>query len=187
MCSHIQWRAVMADTKRIVVCCDGTWNSPDETSQGVPCPTNVVRMAEAVKSKDKGGVEQKLFYDPGIGSSGGWIRRCFEGATGTGMSKNILDAYRYLIHNYVPGDELYFFGFSRGAFTARSLAGLIRNSGLLRPDSMDMVDKAYNFIVPDAREPIPKRRKRLCFERHTLWRTSRRSSISRVGYGWCPR
>ncbi|WP_319468058.1 DUF2235 domain-containing protein [uncultured Pseudodesulfovibrio sp.] len=155
----------MADRKRIVVCCDGTWNSPDETSQGVPCPTNVVRMAEAVKSSDKGGVEQKLFYDPGIGSSGGWLQRCFEGATGTGMSKNILDAYRYLIHNYTPGDELYFFGFSRGAFTARSLAGLIRNSGLLRPDAVDNIDKAYKLYRSRRKGAHPKEKEATLFRK----------------------
>lgn len=151
--------------KRLVVFCDGTWNTPDETSDGVPCPTNVVRMAEAIKDAGKGGVEQRVFYDPGVGSSGGWLQRLFDGATGTGISRNILDGYRYLIYNYEPGDELYFFGFSRGAFTARSLAGLICNSGLLRPDAANMVDKAWKLYRSKRKGAHPREREATLFRR----------------------
>lgn len=151
--------------KKIAICCDGTWNSPDETSGGVPCATNVVRVAEAVKRADKAGVRQKMFYDPGVGSSGGIGERVFNGATGTGISKNILDAYRYLIHNFDVGDELYLFGFSRGAFTARSLAGLIRNSGLLHPDAIEQVGKAYRLYRSKRQGSKPREKEATLFRK----------------------
>lgn len=155
----------MADKKRIVVFCDGTWNSPDETTDGVPCPTNVVRMAEAVKRVDGSGVVQNVYYDPGVGASGSRLRRYFEGATGTGLSKNVREAYRYLSRQYAPGDDLYFFGFSRGAFTARSLAGLIRNSGLLCPEFLDKADAAYALYRSRRKGSHPREREATLFRK----------------------
>lgn len=151
--------------KRLCIFCDGTWNSPDKTSDGEPAPTNVVKLAELVDDVDAAGVVQRVFYDPGIGTAGSLMRRAFDGATGTGMSKNILDAYRYLISNYVPGDELYFFGFSRGAFSVRSLAGLIRNSGLLRVDAAERIDAAYALYRSRAPEDHPRARESMLFRR----------------------
>lgn len=139
--------------KRIVICCDGTWNWPDKTEDGQPCATNVVKMANAIcrsddsRNTDSHGngksIVQEVYYDAGVGSSGNSLKRLFDGATGTGMSKNIQQAYRYLVRVYEPGDELYFFGFSRGAYTVRSLAGLIRNAGILRREFADKVEDAY--------------------------------------------
>ena len=102
--------------KRLVVCCDGTWNSPEQ--QHV---TNVVRTARAVRPTDNAGVHQVVFYDWGIGSHGNRIRG---GMLGKGIDKNIQDAYRFLVHNHADGDEIFLFGFSRGAYTARSLGRL---------------------------------------------------------------
>ena len=130
--------------KRIVICCDGTWNSPDQQASGVPVPTNVTRFADSVLLEHQG-IPQLLFYHPGIGSEGSWFKRVFDGYTGTGISRNILDAYCFLVNHYQPGDQLFLFGFSRGAFTVRSLAGFIRNSGLLRPDSLSVLDRAYRL------------------------------------------
>jgi len=155
----------MAGKKRIAVFCDGTWNSPDTSSEGVSCATNVVRMAEAVKRQGKDGVEQKMFYDPGVGASGGRLRRVFEGATGTGLSKNVREAYRYLSSVYELGDELYLFGFSRGAFTARSLAGLIRNSGLLCPENLDRIDMAYKLYRARGKDSHPRAREAVLFRK----------------------
>ena len=129
--------------KRIVICCDGTWNSPDKEQNGVPIATNVVKIARAVALQGDRGIRQMMYYDPGVGTSGSLIRRVFDGATGHGLSRNILETYRYLIASYEPGDELYFFGFSRGAFTVRSLAGLIRTCGILRPPCGGMVRQAF--------------------------------------------
>lgn len=113
--------------KRLVVCSDGTWNRADAKN-----PTNVVKLYRGVQLQD-GDVAQIPWYDPGVGT-GNRLSRAIGGATGFGLTQNIEDAYRFLVRNYVPGDEIYLFGFSRGAYTARSLGGLIRNSGILRRD-----------------------------------------------------
>lgn len=129
--------------KRIAIFCDGTWNTPDKMEDGKYCQTNVVKMAQALATKSEDGTEQLLYYDTGIGSEGDIIKRIYDGATGTGISENILQAYRFLIKNYNPGDEIFLFGFSRGAFTVRSLSGLIRNSGILKLEYMDKMYRAY--------------------------------------------
>ena len=125
--------------KRIAVFCDGTWNTPDKSEEGKLCQTNVVKMANALSPVSTNGIKQLLYYDTGIGSEGDMLQRIFDGATGTGISKKILQAYRFVINNYEPGDELFLFGFSRGAFTVRSLSGLIRNSGILKIENLDQV------------------------------------------------
>jgi uncharacterized protein (DUF2235 family) len=117
--------------KKIAIFCDGTWNTPDMLKDGKLCQTNVVKLANVLRPVSADGTQQKLYYDIGIGTEGSWVRKVFNGATGAGISVNILQAYFYIINNYERGDELFFFGFSRGAFTVRSLSGLIRNSGIL--------------------------------------------------------
>jgi len=131
--------------KRIAIFCDGTWNTPDETEKGKPCQTNVVKLANALSPVSVDGLVQKLYYNIGIGAEGAFLKRAFDGATGTGISSNILQAYFFLMHNYEPGDELFLFGFSRGAFTVRSLAGLIRNSGILDVKYTDRIPRAYKL------------------------------------------
>jgi uncharacterized protein (DUF2235 family) len=117
--------------KRIVLCCDGTWNSADQADDGgEPCPTNVVRLAFRVAKRDAAGVPQIVYYDQGVGT-GNSIDRITGGAVGRGVEENIHDAYRFLIANYERGDELFVFGFSRGAFTARSIVGMVRKCGIL--------------------------------------------------------
>lgn len=138
--------------KRIAIFCDGTWNTPDEMDNGKPCQTNVVKMANALLPTSTNGVLQMLYYDAGIGSEGNKIKRVFDGATGTGISANILKAYRFIINNYETGDELFLFGFSRGAFTVRSLSGLIRNSGILKKENLDQVQRAY--AIYRSRHPL---------------------------------
>jgi uncharacterized protein (DUF2235 family) len=137
--------------KRIAIFCDGTWNTPDESTDGKLCQTNVVKMANALSSVSADGNIQILYYDTGVGSEGGLTKRIFDGATGYGISEKIVQAYRFVIKNYKPGDELFLLGFSRGAFTVRSLAGLIRNSGILRPENIDKVHKAY--LIYKSRKP----------------------------------
>ena len=131
--------------KRIAVFCDGTWNTPDEQVNGKLCQTNVVKLANALSSASADGKMQLLYYDTGIGTEGDIMSRVYNGATGTGISENILQGYRFVILNYEKGDELFFFGFSRGAFTVRSLAGLIRNSGILKRENMDQIPRAYQI------------------------------------------
>src|SRR5664279_3956420 len=112
-------------TKRLVMCCDGTWNTA-----GQKCPTNVERMIRTIAPYDAQGMEQKAFYHAGVGTKR-W-ERIRGGAFGFGLSHNVRDCYRFLVENYQPTDELFFLGFSRGAFTARSTAGFVRNAGILR-------------------------------------------------------
>lgn len=123
--------------KRLVICCDGTWNSPEKRYV-----TNVVRTAQAVRPADTNGVPQVVFYDWGVGSDG---QKITGGMLGAGLDKNIQDAYRFLVHNYAPGDEIYLFGFSRGAYTVRSLVGLIRNAGLLKKINAHKIPDAYKL------------------------------------------
>jgi len=131
--------------KRIAIFCDGTWNTPDKAENGKYCQTNVVKMANALSPASADGTTQLLYYDTGIGSEGKLTKRVFDGATGFGISGKILQAYRFIINNYERGDELFLFGFSRGAFTVRSLVGLIRNSGILKTGNINLVEKAYSI------------------------------------------
>ena len=115
----------------LVICCDGTWNTPDERDRGVPVPTNVVRIFNAVAQRDARGAEQQRYYHPGVGTNGSWFDKVAGGSTGAGLDRNIMSAYRELCDRYRPGDAIYLFGFSRGAYTVRSLAGFIGRCGLL--------------------------------------------------------
>lgn len=163
--------------KRIIICCDGTWNTPDkiksqvkstnnEEEKYVPCSTNVVKIATAIKHiSTADGKEQLTYYDPGIGTSGWIIKRLFDGATGTGISANIIEAYDYLIRNYNIGDELFFFGFSRGAFTVRSLAGLIRNSGILKTNEINLIKRAYKLYKSRKRSTHPQEKEATLFRK----------------------
>ncbi|KTC98444.1 DUF2235 domain-containing protein [Legionella erythra] len=130
--------------KRIVICCDGTWNLPDTVVNGLPLKTNVTKIAEAVLYDYKG-IEQMMFYDTGIGTHGNWFSRVVDGLTGYRLSENMLKAYRFLVQNYDDGDELFLFGFSRGAFTVRTLAGMIRNCGILRRNQIDKIDQGFKL------------------------------------------
>jgi uncharacterized protein (DUF2235 family) len=140
--------------KRLVVCCDGTWNTPDQKTDGTPTPTNVAKVAMALAPTDAEGREQRLYYHRGVGTTR--RDRLLGGAFGAGLSRDVRDTYRFVVQNYQPGDELFFFGFSRGAFTARSTAGLIRNSGVLRRENADQIDQAYALYRDRKRETHPR-------------------------------
>ncbi len=142
--------------KRIAIFCDGTWNTPDKMEDGKYCQTNVVKLAGALAPASDDGMVQLLYYDTGIGSEGSIIRRIYDGATGSGISENIIQAYRYIINTYKPGDELFFFGFSRGAFTVRSITGLIRNSGILKIENLDKIDQAFKIYRSRRKEFQPR-------------------------------
>lgn len=119
--------------KRIILCADGTWNEaekPDENT-GRPQPTNVLKLGRAILPRSSTGMDQVLYYHEGVGTEAG-LDKFTGGAFGTGMSQNVRALYRFLVYNYEPGDELYLFGFSRGAFTVRTLAGFMQKVGLLQ-------------------------------------------------------
>ncbi len=117
--------------KRIVLCFDGTWKKPadEDLPADQQVETNVRRFFESVQDSGSDGVQQAKWYDEGVGTR--WYNRFVGGALGAGLEKNILDGYKFLAQNYQDGDEVYLVGFSRGAYTARSLVGLIRNCGLV--------------------------------------------------------
>jgi uncharacterized protein (DUF2235 family) len=109
--------------KRLALFCDGTWNDPDSD-------TNVFRLKTWVAGRDDHGVTQVSHYIKGVGVKA--FERLSGGALGKGLSANVLEGYRWLVENYDEDDEIYLFGFSRGAYTARSIAGIIVKCGLLR-------------------------------------------------------
>jgi len=127
-------------SKRIVICADGTWNRPEEDVES-DVPTNVLRLARAIQPVCARGVPQQVFYDWGIGS---YHSRVVGGATGRGIHKNIMDAYRYIVQNYAPDAEIFLFGFSRGAYTVRSLCGLINNCGILKRPDARLIQQAFD-------------------------------------------
>ena len=117
--------------KRLIVCCDGTWNNPAREDNGIPAPTNVFKIYNALADHDfPSVVEQRKYYHPGVGGEGGLLNAILGGAIGAGISRHICSAYHWLGGNYEEGDHIFLFGFSRGAFTARSLGGFL-SQGLL--------------------------------------------------------
>lgn len=137
--------------KRLILCCDGTWDTPDQTSNGKACQTNVTKVAAAVADTDAHGIEQLVLYHRGVGTAP--HQRLLGGVFGVGLSRGVQDAYRFVVANYEPGDDLFLFGFSRGAYTARSTAGLIRNAGILRRENLDQLGPAYALYRDRAAHP----------------------------------
>ena len=121
--------------KRIVILCDGTWNSPTITT-----PTNVVRLRDALINDEN---TQIVRYLPGVGVNKyanrikALIHKVGGGAFGWGLGRNVRLAYQQLCLHYEPGDQIYIFGFSRGAYTARSLGGMIRKCGIVPKDRIE--------------------------------------------------
>ena len=151
---RVTWRACRRPARNALPD-DGTWNTPDQIDHGKRVPTNVVKLARTLKPDASDGTPQIVYYHEGVGTRWGFDR-IFGGAFGTGISRNICDAYRFLIDNYELGDELFLFGFSRGAYTVRSLAGLIRNCGLLQKRYADKLPDAYALYRDRRPETSPR-------------------------------
>ncbi|NML96592.1 DUF2235 domain-containing protein [Paraburkholderia sp. RP-4-7] len=139
--------------KRFFVCCDGTWNSDSDEFQGVPVPTNVVRFFNALSERGDDGVEQLRYYHVGIGANEGRIRRLVDGALGLGLSRDIRTAYKWLSDHYEEDSEIFVIGFSRGAFTARSLVGMLHRCGLPRKATWALVKQAWSLYRLDPKIP----------------------------------
>jgi uncharacterized protein (DUF2235 family) len=127
--------------KRIVLCFDGTANQI-----GAGNLTNVAKLFEML---DKNDPAQIAYYDPGVGTLAparssliGKLTLLYEQAFGVGLKDNVAQAYRYLMQHWRPGDAIYIFGFSRGAYTARALAGMLLRPGLMRPGSENLLPYA---------------------------------------------
>jgi len=131
-------------SKRIIVCCDGTWNKPGSKDRGSIVKTNVQKLYEAVNNYSSK-VNQVKYYGQGVGTGFSIRDQFLGGSTGMGIDTNIQDAYKFIMWTYQPGDQLYLFGFSRGAYTVRSLVGLIRNCGIMKPEYLHLVKEAYHL------------------------------------------
>jgi len=135
----------------LIVCCDGTWNTPDQGGG----PTNVTKMTRALLPQAPDGTAQLVYYDQGVGTTGGRLDRFVGGTLGVGLGQNVREAYRFLALNWEPGDRIAMFGFSRGAYTVRSLAGLVGLAGLLRKGDLDRMNEVWRYYrtKPQDRRP----------------------------------
>lgn len=129
--------------KRIIICCDGTWQSAVSGKTNVP--SNVTRLCRSLDpvgvDKDGNVWQQVVWYDSGVGTTSGAVGTAIEGAIGQGLEGNVIEAYNFCVLNYNPGDKIMCFGFSRGAFTARTIAGVISDIGIC--------DKKHLNMFPD--------------------------------------
>ena len=128
---------------RIAIFCDGTWNSPT-----IEQPTHVVRLFEATAKTNA----QQSHYFEGVGADDGQpgfvakaLMKLGGGAFGWGLNDHIKAAYRQLCEQYEAGDEVFVFGFSRGAYTARSLVGMIRKCGIVADPTEQNIEKAFRL------------------------------------------
>ena len=137
--------------RRIVICLDGTKNEPEAGA------TNVARIYDIAVKSD----EQVVYYDPGVGTMGARSAITGIGKTltriaglivGFGIRENIEEAYGFLMNTYRPGDRVYVFGFSRGAYTARALVGMLRTVGLLRPGADNLIPYALKLYAKSGRK-----------------------------------
>ncbi len=141
-CNHLaagvaKWKSLLHNQRRLVdvlsyaSTAHGTWNTDDGKSV-----TNIVEIRNCIKPTDPSGIPQRIYYEWGIGT--GLFNRIRGGAFGVGLDHKVRAAYRYLSANFHDDDasttETYIFGFSRGAYTARALAGFVGSAGLLRPE-----------------------------------------------------
>lgn len=136
--------------KNIILCSDGTGNSGNKLNG-----TNVWRLYEAIDKSpsDEGDHRQIAYYDDGVGTQDWRVLKLVAGATGFGLERNVTTLYAYLIRNFEPGDRIYLFGFSRGAFTVRVLANLLFYCGIARPKAADGSPRhRYHISTPDILE-----------------------------------
>ena len=167
--------------KNIITCCDGTGNEYGQHN------TNVVKLYEAIVRD----ANQIAFYDPGVGTFsilgrelGRRVGIVLGKAFGAGVQQNIEDAYRYLMDRYEPEDKVFLFGFSRGAFTVRALAGMLNRCGLLEKGSVNLVPYASRIYNNRARHAVaPDFKQTYCHECHPhfigVWDT-----VGSMGWFW---
>ncbi|MFH9657024.1 DUF2235 domain-containing protein [Streptomyces sp. NPDC017248] len=181
--------------RNIVVCLDGTGNQV-----GARYPTNVVRLFEMLEADDP--ARQLLYYDPGVGTMasagvhgpvGRRISRLCGLALGTGLRTNLAEAYTYLMRHWEPGDRVYVFGFSRGAYTARALVGMLNKPGLMRPGAENLVPYAvgkyaFNHDIDRAEHEVARFSHAFCrrTEREPLWAEIKRNAPRQVSHHALP-
>jgi uncharacterized protein (DUF2235 family) len=147
--------------RNIIICCDGTGN---EISENI---SNVLKLYRCLRKTEKTQPRQLVFYDPGVGTlerPDPWhkLKQDFNAilglATGYGLDDNVLAAYAFLVHNYQAGDQIYLFGFSRGAYTVRVLAGLIHKIGLISPEQVNLAGSGLIAYKQFSSDEAPKLR-----------------------------
>src|SRR6266576_1599433 len=147
--------------KNIVICCDGTGN---EISENI---SNVLKLYRTLRKTEKTTPRQMVFYDPGVGTlarSNPWKKlvqdasAIFGLATGYGLDDNVLDSYEFIVDNYADGDAIYLFGFSRGAYTVRMLAGLIHKAGLISKQQVNLAGSGLTAYKQFSSDVAPKLR-----------------------------
>jgi uncharacterized protein (DUF2235 family) len=139
-----------SEKKRLVLLLDGTWNNVEDN-------TNVWRLCQLLAQRSDDGLTQLPYYSAGVGTTEGQKLR--GGAFGYGLDDAVIAAYRWLMGHYDQRDdpdahdEVFVFGFSRGAFTARSLTGMIARCGLLRPGAPLSVEELFERYRLDKDAP----------------------------------
>lgn len=137
-------------SKKIILCADGTWNTPHGPA-AQPNDTNVRKIYELILDDPS----QLKYYDSGVGTDGTPFEHFFGGSMGAGLFQKIQDGYEFLSYVWDPGDEIYILGFSRGAYTARSLGGMIATFGVpnrnLDNQTVKRIFDAYRTIDPTHR------------------------------------
>jgi uncharacterized protein (DUF2235 family) len=135
--------------RRIVICFDGTWNQVREPAR----ITNVVKLAQAVKPVASNGTDQLIYYNSGVGT-GDLVDRFLGGVFGKGLRANVKRALAFLSLNYQDDDEIYIFGFSRGAYSARALAGVIGAAGIPLQAEFEQFETVWNYyrVKPEKRK-----------------------------------
>jgi hypothetical protein len=156
---RVRAKALHPGRRRLIVCCDGTWNWPDEQRE-----TNVVRILRALKPDDNG-IAQIVHYHEGVGT-GNILDRIAGGSTGIGLSASVKACYGFLVDNYKEHDEIFLFGFSRGAYVVRSLAGFIGEIGMMRKREMHNFAKVWNWYWQDEHDRKPQDLEQLAPDRH---------------------
>ncbi|MFF9653301.1 DUF2235 domain-containing protein [Streptomyces sp. NPDC014622] len=177
--------------RRIVICLDGTGDQV-----GAGHPTNVVRLFEMLEADDPS--RQLLYYDPGVGTMSSaaargpvdrWLSRVCGLAFGTGLRTNLAEAYTWLMRNWEPGDLVYVFGFSRGAYTARALVGMLNKPGLMRAGSENLVPYAvakyaFNQDIDKSEREVARFSHAFCrrTDREPLWAAVKRNDPRQVSH-----
>src|SRR3977135_853630 len=146
--------------RNIVICCDGTGN---EISENI---SNVLKFYRCLRKTDRSEPRQMVFYDPGVGTLARpdpWqkLKQDFSAilglATGYGLDDKVLQAYLFLVRHYEPGDQIYLFGFSRGAYTGGVRAGVIHKVGLISPEQANLAGSgltAYKQFSSDGQQGL---------------------------------
>lgn len=166
--------------RRLVICCDGTWQSSVSSKENVP--SNITKLCRLIArmGTDKDNASKKfhqiVYYDSGIGTgalSSSEAKR--QGGTGAGLAENVIEAYNFIVMNYEPGDEIFCFGFSRGAYTARAVAGLVSDIGVIKPIHMQFFPDLYRtYMASKGRE----------FRKTDEWKWFTEGKLSKKGEEW---